>query len=87
MLPLFVASLLICSSVFLLQHDLNTLPKVPVPQDGRTWHLEEHGNVAYGTFGETARVYGLLMTGLVVGAFGVDHEKRMRSQAGARDRD
>ncbi len=38
-------------------------------KDGRTWRLEEHGMIAYGTFCKTASVHSLLVTDFVVGAF------------------
>ena len=73
MLPLLVATLLIGSSAVLLQTDLDRLPKVPWQRHGRTWRLEGHGAVAYGTFSEAASVCSLLVTGFAVGAFGLGH--------------
>lgn len=85
MLPLSVAILLISSSVVLLRRDLDQLPKMPRPNEGRTWRLEEHGAIAYGTLSETATVYGLLISGFVVGAFGVCNERWIRSRSGLKD--
>ena len=80
MLPLLAAGLLLCLGGVSLQKDLHTLPRVPVPKDGRTWRMEDHRKVAYGTFGETLRVYGLFVAALVVGAFGAEQEKQIRLQ-------
>ena len=83
MLPLIVAVLLFASSALLLAKDLHRLPKVRVPSEGRTYPLEEHGAVVFGTFLETAPVYGLLIAGFGVGAFGINTERRIRVQSGA----
>lgn len=80
MLPLAVAVLLFGSSVLLLSHDLNTLPRVPMPNEGRTYPLQEHRAIVYGTLGETALFYGVLIAGFAIGAVGIGNEKRMRER-------
>ncbi len=79
MLPLAVAILFFGSSALLMGRGLNTLPKVSMPDEGRTYPLEEHRRVVFGTLGETALVYGLLIVGFAVGAVGIGHEKRIRA--------
>lgn len=80
MLPLFVAVVLIGSGVFVLGHKLDTLPKVPDTIERRTWRLEDNGRIAYGSFSETASVYGLFIAGCIAGAAGISNEKRRRAE-------
>jgi len=79
MLPIVLAILIVGSGVLLLSHDLDVLPKAPVPIDGRTYPLREHKVVVFGTLGESLLVHGLLIAGFAVGAVGVANEKRMRA--------
>ncbi len=85
LLPLTAATLLFGSGVLLLGHDLDTLPKKPVPKDSRTYPLEEHSAVVFGTLRETALVYGALIAGLAVGAIGLGNEKRIRARIGTQE--
>ena len=84
MLPLIVAALLFASSAWLLAKDLHRLPKVRVPSESRIYPLEEYGAVVFGTFFETAPVYGLLIAGFCVRALGIGTERRIRAKNGAK---
>ncbi len=80
MLPLFVAVVLFGSSALVLVDKFDTLPRVPNTTESRTWRLVDHGRIVYGTFWETASVYGLLIAGCVAGGIGMSNETRRRTE-------
>ena len=80
LLPLAVSILLFGSGALLQSHDFKTLPRVPLPDQGRTYPLENHRIIVYGTLADAALFHGVFIAGFAAGAVGIRNEQRSQER-------